>query len=185
MKIQFDPQQQYQLDAVNAVVDLFDGQPLGKPDYSVIFQTLDTELFAGQSRSELGVGNQLLIDRQKLLQNLQTVQERHDLDHTQSIQSWEWYDGKENQWSPHFSVEMETGRIIPSLSAGFCQPRTRASVEYVGGFAFSPADRRLAERSRVEREWHYARWFVDVRMDVDNSGRASELHARLPRAPRS
>jgi type III restriction enzyme len=109
MKIQFDPQQQYQLDAVNAVVDLFDGQPLGKPDYSVIFQTLDTELFAGQSRSELGVGNQLLIDRQKLLQNLQTVQERHDLDHTQSIQSWEWYDGKENQWCPHFSVEMETG----------------------------------------------------------------------------
>jgi len=28
MKIQFDPKQQYQLDAVNAVVDLFDGQPL-------------------------------------------------------------------------------------------------------------------------------------------------------------
>lgn len=28
MKIQFDEQQQYQLDAVNAVLDLFDGQPL-------------------------------------------------------------------------------------------------------------------------------------------------------------
>jgi type III restriction enzyme len=109
MKIQFDPQQQYQLDAVSAVVDLFDGQPLGKPDYSVIFQTLDTELFAGQSRSELGVGNQLLIDRPKLLQNLQSVQERNDLEHTQEVQAWEWYDGKENQWSPHFSVEMETG----------------------------------------------------------------------------
>jgi type III restriction enzyme len=28
MKIQFDAQQQYQLDAVAAVVDIFDGQPL-------------------------------------------------------------------------------------------------------------------------------------------------------------
>lgn len=28
LKIQFDEQQQYQLDAVNAVLDLFDGQPL-------------------------------------------------------------------------------------------------------------------------------------------------------------
>lgn len=28
MKIQFDPKQQYQIDAVNAVVDIFDGQRL-------------------------------------------------------------------------------------------------------------------------------------------------------------
>ncbi len=32
MKIQFDPKQQYQLDAVNALVEPFDGQPLEKPD---------------------------------------------------------------------------------------------------------------------------------------------------------
>jgi len=28
MKLKFDPNQQYQLDAVNAVVAVFDGQPL-------------------------------------------------------------------------------------------------------------------------------------------------------------
>ena len=107
MKIQFDPKQQYQLDAVNAVVDLFDGQPLEKPDFSVIFQTMDTELFAGQARTELGVGNNLLIYRDRLLQNLRAIQERNDLDLASDVQSWEWDDGK--KWCPHFSVEMETG----------------------------------------------------------------------------
>jgi hypothetical protein len=32
MKLQFDPNQPYQLDAVAAVTDLFDGQPQGAPD---------------------------------------------------------------------------------------------------------------------------------------------------------
>ena len=48
MKIQFDAQQQYQLDAVAAVVDLFDGQPLQQPEYSVVYQQGDSGLFAGQ-----------------------------------------------------------------------------------------------------------------------------------------
>ena len=109
MKIQFDPKQQYQLDAVNAVVELFDGQPLEKPDYSVIFQTMDTELFAGQARSELGVGNKLHIGAEKLLQNLRQVQERNDLDLADDVQAWTWSGASESLWCPHFSVEMETG----------------------------------------------------------------------------
>jgi hypothetical protein len=36
VKLQFDANQQYQLDAVAAVTDLFDGQPQGAPEYSVI-----------------------------------------------------------------------------------------------------------------------------------------------------
>lgn len=109
MKIQFDPKQEYQLDAVNAVVELFEGQPLEKPDYSVIFQTMDTELFAGHARTELGVGNKLLLGQGTLLENLRRVQERHDLDLAEEVQGWSWNGANESLWCPHFSVEMETG----------------------------------------------------------------------------
>jgi hypothetical protein len=37
-KLQFYPNQQYQLDAISAVMDLFDGQSMGAPEYSVIHE---------------------------------------------------------------------------------------------------------------------------------------------------
>ena len=57
MKLQFDPGQAYQLDAIGAVVDLFDGQPQGVGDMTVIQAGSEGGLFAGQQRTELGVGN--------------------------------------------------------------------------------------------------------------------------------
>jgi len=114
MKLQFDANQQYQLDAVAAVTELFDGQPQGAPEYSVIQAGDWGGLFAGQARTELGVGNHLLLAPDKLLGNARTVQTRYDIeiaDTAAPLESWELFDTAANvpRTCPHFSIEMETG----------------------------------------------------------------------------
>lgn len=114
MKLQFDANQQYQLDAVAAVTDLFDGQPQGAPDFSVIQVGDWGGLFAGQARTELGVGNQLLLAPEKLAANARGVQVRYDIeiaDTAVPLEAWDLFDTAANaaRTCPHFSIEMETG----------------------------------------------------------------------------
>ena len=114
MKIQFDPNQNFQLDAIAAIGDVFDGQPQDAPAFSVIKTTEDTELFAGQERSELGLGNRLLLDESKLRSNTRVIQTRNDIEvsnEAATLEGWELFDAAANapRLCPHFSVEMETG----------------------------------------------------------------------------
>lgn len=69
MRIQFDPNQSFQLDAVEAVTELFAGQPQGAPEYAVIKIGDMGGLFGGQDRTEPGVGNRLLLAEDKLAAN--------------------------------------------------------------------------------------------------------------------
>src|ERR1035441_10213018 len=108
MKIQFDAQQQYQLDAVASVVDLFDGQPLQQPEYSVVYQQGDSGLFEGQVQSEFGVGNRLILSEDLLRANTRKVQERFEIevpDANAPLEGWPLA----ARSCPHFSIEMETG----------------------------------------------------------------------------
>lgn len=114
MKLQFDPNQQFQLDAVGAVTDLFEGQPQGAPEYAVIQMGDLGGLFAGQDRTELGIGNRLLLAEDKLASNTREVQAREDIDledPSAPLEAWEIFDAPANmrRHCPHFSVEMETG----------------------------------------------------------------------------
>ena len=114
MKLQFDPNQTFQLDAVAAVTDLFEGQPQGAPEYAVIKMGEMGGLFAGQDRTELGVGNQLLLADEKLATNTRVVQTREDIevaDPAAPLETWELFDAPADltRPCPHFSVEMETG----------------------------------------------------------------------------
>ena len=67
MKLQFDPKQEFQIDAVNAAVDLFDGQPLNKGDFQISFEGKGQGLFGSLEQTELGLGNSLVIEREHKL----------------------------------------------------------------------------------------------------------------------
>lgn len=114
MKIHFDANQQFQLDAVAAVTDLFEGQPQSAPTMTPVHVVDYGEIFAGQAQTELGVGNQLLLDEDRLRENTRTVQHRNDIeiaDPNAMLEAWEHFDVPADRARrvPHFSVEMETG----------------------------------------------------------------------------
>ena len=114
MKLQFDADQQFQINAVAAVADLFEGQPQTSPDYAVINVTRLGGLFEGQEQTELGIGNRLLLAEGSLLANTRAVQIHNEIDvpkPTSPLEAWELVDGPANvsRQCPHFSVEMETG----------------------------------------------------------------------------
>ena len=62
MKLKFDHKQTYQLDAINAVIDAFKGQPLNKGDFEIQLGSKGKGIFANQVQTELGIGNQIIID---------------------------------------------------------------------------------------------------------------------------
>ncbi len=114
MKIQFDPNQQYQIDAVDAVLDLFDGQPLEQTDFSIVDLGTTEPDFTSALRADLGVGNQLTLPDTKLLENARRVQERNEIDVPDAdapLEAWAMLaaGGTIERYVPHFSVEMETG----------------------------------------------------------------------------
>ena len=93
MKLKFDANLDYQLDAVKAVVDLFDGQPMKQGDFEISF----ADTIGMLEQTELGIGNRLILDDEALLRNVHSIQERNDIERTPVLQG------------NHFSVEMETG----------------------------------------------------------------------------
>jgi type III restriction enzyme len=114
MKIKFDSNQEFQLDAVAAVTDLFDGQPQGAPEFSIITIPAIGGLFGGQEQTELGIGNRLLLLEEKLLANTRAVQTRNEIEISglaTTMEGWDLFDLASNaaRRCPHFSVEMETG----------------------------------------------------------------------------
>ncbi len=91
MKLHFDPNQQFQLDAINFIIGIFEGQPSNQGDFSF---SISTENYMFQ---EGGVGNRLSITEEQILKNVQEIQKKNELPVSEKL------DGM------HFSVEMETG----------------------------------------------------------------------------
>lgn len=132
MKLQFDPNQKFQLDAIASVVDLFEGQPQNLPDFAVTRSGPWGDLAVQTEGSIIGVPNRLLIDGERLRTNLRDVQQRNEIDVPDPAsppEAWELVGPTDGgrRTCPHFSVEMETGtgktyvylRTIFELSARY------------------------------------------------------------------
>lgn len=92
MILHFDSKQDYQLEAIKAITDIFEGQPLNGGNFE--FSITST----GVLHSEDGFGNKLGLSEEQLLENVISIQERNEIkDKVTELQGM------------NFSVEMETG----------------------------------------------------------------------------
>lgn len=95
MKLHFEPNLDYQLEALEAVCDLFRGQEICRTEFTV------TKAAVGQTpdmfQSDLGVGNRLTLLDDEILHNLAEIQVRGSLSPSPGLASGD------------FTVEMETG----------------------------------------------------------------------------
>lgn len=94
MKLHFEPDLDFQRQAIDSVVDLFHGQEIGRTEFTVT-QPLQGHL--GVAESDLGIGNRLRLLDDEILANLNEIQLRHGLRPSESLSSGD------------FTVEMETG----------------------------------------------------------------------------
>src|SRR5690625_3416421 len=96
LKLQFNPELDYQQDAINAVVDLFKGQTTKEANFTVA--TVTTQLRFDEST--IGIGNKLELTNEELLENLQEVQERNGLKQSTVLNDDPYLE---------FEIDMETG----------------------------------------------------------------------------
>jgi type III restriction enzyme len=109
MKLHFEPNLDYQLQAVEAVCDLFRGQETCRTEFTVSMPVpVDVDVdrsrgvfqaraLTGVSETDLGIGNRLTLLDEELLENLTQIQLRNGLPPASSL------------FSGDFTVEMETG----------------------------------------------------------------------------
>ncbi len=94
MKLRFEPDLDFQLQAVDAVCDLFRGQEVCRTEFTVIRDQQESYVF---TEDTLGVGNRLTLLNEEILKNLNDIQLRNGLPPSSSLNSGD------------FTVEMETG----------------------------------------------------------------------------
>jgi len=95
MKLHFEPDLDYQRDAIEAVCGLFHGQETCRTEFTVTRDAASGQM--SLLENDLGIGNRLTLLDDELLVNLHAIQLRHGLAPSPSLESGD------------FTVEMETG----------------------------------------------------------------------------
>ena len=97
MKLRFEPDLDFQLQAVEAVCGLFRGQEICRTEFTVTRESVDPQERLAFAQNDLGVGNRLTLLDDEILANLNDIQLGNGLPRSGSLDSGD------------FTVEMETG----------------------------------------------------------------------------
>ena len=97
MKLHFEANLDFQLQAIEAVCDLFRGQEVCRTEFTVTSDPAGVQGRLSFDENDLGIGNRLTLLDQEILQNLNAIQLRNGLPHSDGLDSGD------------FTVEMETG----------------------------------------------------------------------------
>jgi len=97
MKLHFEPDLDYQLQAIEAVCDLFRGQEICRTEFTVTRDPADPQMRMAFAENDLGIGNRLSLLDEELLKNLNDIQLKNGLPPSSTLASGD------------FTVEMETG----------------------------------------------------------------------------
>ena len=97
MKLHFEPDLDFQLQAIEAVCDLFRGQEVCRTEFTVTADPTVSQSRLAFAENDLGVGNRLTLLDEEIFENLKDVQLRNGVPPSDSLASGD------------FTVEMETG----------------------------------------------------------------------------
>ncbi|RLA84517.1 MAG: type III restriction endonuclease subunit R, partial [Epsilonproteobacteria bacterium] len=97
MKIKFESDLNYQNNAINSIVNIFEGQEICQSNFSIQRQDKHLLQRSLSDYDELGIGNRLELLDDELLTNIQNIQLKNGLPQSKKLNSMD------------FSVEMETG----------------------------------------------------------------------------
>ena len=114
LKFKFEDSQQYQLDAIAAMTDIFAGAERVDPVFAVVKGIVDEGALPGMGEFG-GFANPAMMNSDAIRENVRTIQMRNGIyvaNEEADLDAWKvkdlTLDGAERD-CPHFSIEMETG----------------------------------------------------------------------------
>ena len=87
MKLHFEPNLDYQIQAIEAACNLFRGQEICRTEFTVTRDPADAQQRMGFAENDLGIGNRLTLLDDELLRNLNDIQLRNGLPPSVSLAS--------------------------------------------------------------------------------------------------